>query len=182
MISKLALQVYEDGNCKTFTVKDISEYNQDITISCNELFITPPGFGESFVFPVKTDFHNVYNSNDFAYTNSACDEDLIELQDGIYQIRYHICPTDKVFVEYYHLRQCQTLNNYHEALCAVKLEACESTNKQKEQLEELTEIKQYLDAAKAYVEVCNVPKKGIELQNYAISKLDALNITCKTCK
>jgi len=179
MKSRLLLQIREDRDCNTFTVKDVSVYNPDIAVSCAELLITPPGFGDTFNFSVETGFDTAYTSRDFKYTGTDCD--IISLQDGIYQIRYHICPTDEVFVEYNHLRQCSALNDYYEALCALKLEACYPTKKQAELLDKLRTIKQYFDAAKAYVEVCNAPNKGLELHNYAVEKLKELNITCTTC-
>lgn len=181
MKSQLSLQVYEDRNCKTLTVKDISIYNEDITNTCNELLITPPGFGETHKFEVADEFHQVFTSNSFNYTSAACEDELIVLQDGLYQIKYQVCPTDKVFVEYHHLRQCQALNMYYEALCALKLEPCTPTSLQEEKLESLREIKQYLDAAKSYVESCGAPRKGIELHDYAVNKLKNLGVVCKTC-
>lgn len=183
MISKLALEIYEDRNCKTFTVKDISNYNLDIDVQCSQLLITPPGFGEVFSFDVSVGFHESFSSFDFKKGfKSECDQELLDLQDGIYQVRYQICPINKVNVEYNHLRQCKALNMYYENLCALELETCELSSIQKEKLKELKEIKSYLDAAKAYVEYCNSPKKGIELHNYAVDKLKKLNNKCKSCK
>lgn len=181
MKSELSLQVYESGDCNTLLLKDTSQYNPDITTTCAQLLITPPGFGDTHAFDVSEDFFVSYNSYDFEYTNQACDESKILLQDGIYQIRYQICPTDVLFVEYNHLRQCQALNCYNQALCSVKLDACTPNSLQLEKLEKLKEIKQYLDAAKAYVESCNSPEKGLELHNYAVNKLKSLNIDCNSC-
>ncbi len=181
MKSVLSLQVYESGDCNSLMLKDTSTYNSDITTTCAQLLITPPGFGDTHVFDVEEDFFVIYNSYDFLYTNAHCDDEPIPLQDGIYQIRYQICPTAELYVEYNHLRQCEVLNCYNQALCAVKLEACTPNSTQVAKLEKLKEIKQLLDAAKAYVEVCNSPEKGLELHNYAIKRLTALNLTCDTC-
>jgi hypothetical protein len=181
MKSQLGLQIIEDRNCQVLTIKDISVYNENITNTCNELLITPPGLGETFKFEVSDNFLNTYNSHSFKYTSTSCEDELIDLADGIYQIRYQVCPTDKVYVEYHYLRQCQALNMYYEALCALKLDPRYPSSFQKEKMEELRDIKQYLDAAKSYVESCGAPRKGLELHNYALEKLKDLGVVCKTC-
>jgi hypothetical protein len=61
----------------------------------------------------------------------------------------------------------------------LELAACEPSAKIKKKLDKLIEIKSYLDAAKAKVEYCHEPDKGMTLYNYAIKLLDKLE--CKTC-
>jgi len=180
MRSELKLQVYEDGNESILTIIDRSVYNPDITTTCSEVLITAPGFGDELVFEVAVDFNKAFTSHDFGYTDITCDKTML-LQDGIYVITYNICPTDTFTVTYNHLRQTRVLNKYYKTLCSLQLDACQPTKKQKENLLKLKEIKQYLDAAKAYVEVCGNPKKGLELNDYAIERLSKISTLCKTC-
>lgn len=179
MISQLSLHIEESVDCKSILIKDTSVYNTKIQIECAELLVTPPGFEDTYSFKVDPGFYNSYMSLDFE-TNS-CEKDIYTLQDGIYQLRYQICPTDKLFVEYNHLRQCSALNMYYEGLCSLNIGNCELKKEQQEKADKLREIKTYLDAAKSYVEFCNAPDKGLELHNYAIEKLKKLNLNCKNC-
>ena len=182
MKSKLYLQVIEDGNCDTITIKDISVYNKDITVSEEELVIGVPGFGDCFVFNPVRDFLETYNSHDFKFTDPECG-DMASLPDGIYYIKYAVCPLSEIFVEYNHLRQCQALNMYYSKLCALQLEPCAILPSEKQKyVDDLIDIKFYLDAAKAYVESCGSPKKGLELHNYAVDRLIRIKIDCLTCK
>jgi len=182
MESKLYLQIIEDGNCDTITIKDISVYNADITVSEEELVIGVPGFGDCFVFNPSHDFLETYNSHDFKLTDQDC-TDIVGLPDGIYYIKYSICPHDKIYVEYNHLRQCQAISMYYSKLCALQLEPCAILPSEKEKyVKELMDIKFYLEAAKAYVESCSSPKKGLELHNYAVDRLSKIKIDCLNCK
>jgi hypothetical protein len=90
-----------------------------------------------------------------------------------------VSPNDVVYVEYNHLRITQALIRYNKALCALDLAACEPPAKVQEKLERLRMIKMYLDAAKAKVEFCHEPQKGMSLYNYAIKLLNKFD--CKNC-
>jgi hypothetical protein len=84
-----------------------------------------------------------------------------------------------VYVEYNHLRITQALIRYNKALCDLDLAACEPSAKVQQKLEKLRMIRMYLDAAKAKVEYCHEPQKGMSLYNYAIKLLNKFE--CKTC-
>jgi hypothetical protein len=60
----------------------------------------------------------------------------------------------------------------------VELSGCEPDADVKEELEELRQIKSFLDAAKAKVEYCHDAEKGMELFLYAKKRLDKLTATC----
>jgi hypothetical protein len=59
------------------------------------------------------------------------------------------------------------------------LAACRPPLEKSHKLAELQEIKGYLDAAKATVDTCHKPTKGMELYNYALKRLNKLD--CTTC-
>lgn len=183
MISQLNLQFYEDYNLNTLTIIDRSIYNNDVVIDCERLLITVPGF----IHPITIDnisknFNRSFNAEDFKLVNySTCNCSWMELPDGLYIVNYSICPNDNVYVEYNYLRQTKIYKKYFKKLCALQLQGCEATNKTKELLKKLKTIESYLIAAKAYVEECNSPQRGLELNNYADSLLDKLNINCKDC-
>ena len=66
-------------------------------------------------------------------------------------------------------------------LCCVFLcnYLCNIENHIKEKLEKLRLIKMYLEAAKAKVEFCHEPQKGMSLYNYALKLLN--NFECRNC-
>lgn len=99
MISKLDLNIIDTHNLKTLGVLDASIYNKDIEVQEALLQITPPGFKypASPYFMVKG--LNIYNSNNVGLTKASCEEELIDLPDGLWRIKYSICPSDKLFIE-----------------------------------------------------------------------------------
>lgn len=182
MISKLSLQFYEDWNTHTLTIIDRSLYNSEITIDCQRLLITLPGFTHPITMIVNTGFNKAFNAEDFKLVNySTCNCDMMDLTDGLYIINYSICPNDEVYVEYNYLRQTKVYKQFFKKLCALQLSTCEESKKIADLLKKLHMIETYLQAAKAYVEECGSPDKGLELHNYAVSLLNKIDVDCSTC-
>lgn len=181
--SKLGLQVYDDSNCKILRVIDVSLYNQTITgITCPRLLITVPGFGYPILYDVTPNFNRAFNSIDLTLQSGSNYADTTDLPDGVYILNYSIAPNEEVYVEYNYLRQCQAYCMYYAKVCGLDLNPCNICGERKEKIKKLQEIKFLLEAAKAYVEECGAPKKGLELHNYAVSLLQSLDIGCSSCK
>jgi hypothetical protein len=180
MQSKLSLQFYEDYNTHSLTVIDRSIYNQDITASCERLLITLPGFTHPITIDnVDKNFNRALTAQDFKLVNyHTCNCDMMDLPDGLYIVNYSICPNDLVYVEYNYLRQTKVYKKYFSKLCSLQLLGCEGNNKTAEIIKKLKNIEMYLQAAKAYVEECGAPQRGLELQEYAIKLLDKINTDC----
>ena len=68
---------------------------------------------------------------------------------------------------------------YNTLLCNVDIAACDPPAKIKQRLQELRLIRMYLEAAKAKVEFCLEPDKGMTLYNYALKLLNKLD--CRNC-
>lgn len=182
LTSKLGLQVYEDSNCRVLRIIDISLYNQPVKkIVCPRLLITVPGFGYPILYNVTPNFNRSFNAIDLTLQNTFNYADTAVLPDGIYILNYSISPNEDVFVEYNHLRQCQAYCMYFDKVCALDLTPCNVCGKRKDKIRKLQEIKFLLEAAKAYVEEANAPEKGMELHNYALDLLKALDIGCDSC-
>ncbi len=182
LFNKLGLQVYEDFNCKVLRVMDISIYNQAVKkITCPRLLITVPGFGYPIKYDMKPNFNRAFNSIDLTLQSGYNHADTTELPDGIWVLNYSVAPNDTVFIEYNYLRQCQAYCLYYSKVCALDLNPCNICGDRKEKIKKLQEIKFILEAAKAYVEECGAPTKGLELHNYAVSLLKSLEVGCKAC-
>ena len=61
----------------------------------------------------------------------------------------------------------------------IDITPCVPTSERKKLLDELSDIRVYIDAAVAKVEYAASPQAGLELFNFAKRKLD--KITCPTC-
>ncbi len=183
MISQLSLQIIETGDVNNLRIVDSSVYNEDIDVSCEQLLITPPGFTYPAGFDVDKGFNSLFTSENLGLTKAGLS--LTALPDGVYIIRYSINPNDRVWVEYYHLRNTQQEKSYNQLLCKLGLEPCNNIDKDMESnLKALHTARIYMDAAKSMVEYCNSPKKGMELYEYAnklIDKLESKVSSCKNC-
>jgi len=182
----LSLEVPDTMNKCVLRVQDMSIYNPQKPAVCPLLQITLPGFK----LPVQ--FTDVQIQLGFSLNLTACDLELQtqncgskynDLPDGIYIIRYSVSPNDIVYVEYNHLRITCALNKVQAVYCDLDLAACDPAAVVKEKLNQIRLIQQYLYAAKAQVEFCHQPQKGMELYRYALKLLGKLtcNTSCSTC-
>jgi hypothetical protein len=173
----LSLEVPTVMNGCIMNIMDTSVYSSLIPITCPTLQVTIPGF----THPVKLDF-----TPSSLFTITACDLELqtedcgtsyVDIPDGVYILKYSVSPNTIVYVEYNHLRITKALQKYHSALCEIDLADCDPPAKVKETLNKLRLIKMYLEAAKAKVETCHEPVKGMTIYNYAVKLLDKINCT-----
>jgi len=171
----LSIEVPTISNAKVLRVFDTSIWDPSITVSSISLDIIPPGYTNSTTFVQAKGFDRLFNSS-----NLNISGDMSNLPDGIYIIRL---TADSEWVEYNHLRQVCLLQDYYKALCTLEFYPCDTLDVNlEEKREELSIIKSYIDAAKAKVEWCNSPSEGIDLHNYAKSRLAKFSLNkCKTC-
>lgn len=181
----LSLEAPDTMNKCILRVVDTSIYNPLSPPVCPRLLITLPGFN------VPVSFDDTKITPGFMLNLTACDLDLQtqgcgskydDLPDGIYILKYSVSPNDLVYVEYNHLRITKALWMIQCILCYLDLGTCDPPIQIKQKLEQLTLIRRYLDAAKAQVEFCHHPDKGMQLYRYAVKLLDKLacNTGCGT--
>lgn len=175
----LSLEVPTTMNNCILPINDTSVYSPLIPITCETLNVTVPGFSYSNQIDVTSGFSQILTACDLQLQSAGCGETYLPLPDGVYIIKYSVSPNDLVYVEYNHLRITQALIRYNKALCDLDLAACDPPAKIKEKLEKLRLIKMYLEAAKAKVEYCHEPQKGMSLYNYAIKLLNKFE--CINC-
>ena len=178
---QLTLEVPETNNVKVLRVFDTSLYATGFDTSCGLLQVTSPGFNLPVNIDVLPYYNLVLNACTLGLQHTNCGETSSPLPDGIYQIRSSVAPNDKVFVEYYHLRTTQTMNKYATELAKLEMDACEPSADVKEKLNELRQIKSFIEAAKVKVEYAHEPHKGMELLVYAQKKLNKFSNPCINC-
>jgi len=178
MTHKLSLEVPTVLNTCILKLFDTSVYNDLLPVTCPTLHITPPGFNYSIELDFTPGGNAVITACDIDLQTVDCGAVFDSIPDGVYIIKYSVSPNEQVFVEYNHLRTTIALKRISKILCELDLAACEPSNKVSKKLDQLHKIRTYLDAAKAKVEYCHEPQKGMTLYNYAIkllNKLDCIN-------
>lgn len=179
----LSLEAPETLNLCQLRIVDTSVYADNVAVKCPLLQITLPGFSYAVNLEEPTiapGFMLNLTACDLEVQTAGCGTRFDTLPDGIYVIKYSVSPNEYVYAEYNHLRRTKALIRYNELLCDLDLGACEPDAKKTKKLNELLRIKQYLDAAKAKVEICHEPAKGMELYNYALKLLNKMD--CKSCQ
>ena len=179
----LSLEAPDTMNGCILRLVDTSIYNSIMPIKCILLEVTVPGFIRPVSFTETTIapgfILNLTACNLELQTNN-CDTIFNNIPDGIYIIKLSVSPNTVVYAEYNHLRITKALKKYQAILCDLELADCDPPESIKIKRDKLRWIKLYLDAAKAKVEFCHQPDKGMELYNYAIKLLE--KIDCKSCK
>jgi hypothetical protein len=171
---QLSLELPDSNNIRVMRIADTSFYAEGLPVDCATLSITSPGFNQPRNIEVIKGFNLPLNACTLGLQTTGCQQLTQPLPDGIYVIRYSVSPNDKSHVEYKHLRITQTNNRYFNLMCELEVGACEPDADIKERLEELRLIKSFIDAAKAKVEFCHEPEKGMELLAYAKKRLDRI--------
>jgi hypothetical protein len=176
MISQLDIYVDKVLNPKVLIVKDASWYNPDVPVTNAALDIKYPGSTNNVHIPVGRGFSYIINSNTLGLTNTTTSAALTDLPDGLYTIRYSICPNDELFVEYTFLRNVKQLVEYNNLYCAIEIEKCNKKHYTQD-LEQLRSIKDMIDAAE-YQADCGKYTQAIDLYNYAESLLKEFTNGC----
>lgn len=167
MRHQLSLEIPTIYNARLLRVDDSSIYTSVLPVDCSRLEITVPGFVTPIAIEVEEGFSSYFNACDLGLQTVGCAEETHNLPDGIYVVRYSVSPNDHVFVEYNHLRMTQAMNLYYTKLCALGLGSCEPDSETKGVLRKFQLVRSFMDAAKAKVEYCHEPGKGMELFLYA---------------
>jgi hypothetical protein len=176
----LSLEVPDVMNPCIIKLFDTSVYADSMPVVCPTLNITVPGFNYSSQLEVTQDFNLTLTACDLNLQTDGCDtSSYANLPDGIYVIKYSVSPNEYVYVEYNHLRITRALLKYRAIMCELDVAACDPPTSVKTKLDKLREIKSYLEAAKAKVEDCHEPKKGMMLYDYAVKLLNKMD--CVNC-
>lgn len=164
------------SDCK-FIIKDISDYPTGYILQCQRVYITPPGFSNPVVKDVTSGFELVVDNCLLQLQSEGCDSECLSLADGIYIIRYEV--NDNLYVEYNYMRINQLLNRYKDLLCCADIRSDDQKLVKQEMIDNLKDIRLYLDAMKVSVEYCHKPNQGMALYTLVCEKMDAFK--CKYC-
>lgn len=175
----LSLEVPTVMNSCILKIFDTSVYSDLLPITCPTLNITVPGFGYSIQLDVTPNFFQTITACDLQLQTQDCGTQYAEIPDGIYIIKYSVSPNDIVYVEYNHLRITKALIKYQKILCDLDVAACAPSTALEKKMKQMRDIWFYLQYAKAKVEECHEPQKGMSMYNYAIKLLNKME--CINC-
>lgn len=179
----LSLDIPDTMNRCILRIVDTSVYLTIPAPTCQHLEVTAPGFLHPTLLDESSGIYPMFMVNltacSLGLQSQDCGTKYFNLPDGIYIIKWSVSPNDQVYVEYNHLRITDALYKVQEILCNLDLGACDPPANIKEKLNQVKLIQGYLDAAKAMVEYCHTPSKGMDLYRYAVRLLDKM--LCNPC-
>jgi len=147
MVSRLSFDIIDTHDFKTLGIVDTSWYNPDITVEEPTIEIVPPGHTLAASPFFMTRGLNVYNSNGVGITRVSCEEELIDLPDGLWKVKYSICPNDKLFVERFFLRTDKIQCRCAQAFLSLDLNLPSDSSEEKHKRAKLAEIEFYITGA-----------------------------------
>ena len=177
----LSLEIPAVSNCDLLCIKDTSQYSSELAVDCEELLITLPGFSVPVLIKVDKDFDMCLTACTMALQTTGCGTTQENIPDGVYIIKYSVSPNSKVYVEYNHLRVTRLLTTYYEVLCDLEVQACQPESEKQSLLAEMSYIRTVIDAAVANVEYCQSAAHGMQLYNYAKSRLNKISCPSGDC-
>lgn len=176
----LSLEAPDTLNLCILRLVDTSVYDSNLSVKCPRLQVTVPGFTYAKTIEgIQPEFIKNLTACDLGIQKDACGRVFNNLPDGIYILKYSVSPNDVVYVEYNHLRISWALTQVRAILCDIDVSGCKPDQIVQKKLDQLREIQDMLMAAKAKVETCGEPKKGMDIYNYAVKLLN--KIECRTC-
>ncbi len=177
----LSLEIPAVSNCELLCIKDTSQYNPDLAVDCEELLITLPGYSVPVLIKVDKKFDMCLTACTLALQTKKCGTTQEKIPDGIYVIKYSVSPNSKVYVEYNHLRVTRLLTTYYEVLCDLDVHACQPNSEKQALLSEMSYIRTMIDAAVSNVEYCQSSAQGMQLYNYAKTRLNKIACPSGNC-
>lgn len=180
MITELNIYILPETDCRFMSISDRSIYNPSIPVTEAVIQITPPGFN----YPINL-YYEPYkiltvNASLLKVSTARRVSNLSCLPDGVYIIKQQICPHDKMFAEYYHMRTTILDIQVGDSRC--KLNSLDINSKEfKELRSKVEDIEFYLKQSRAAAESCGDIKKANLFYDKADKLLKELNSNCTIC-
>jgi len=174
----LSLEIPDTLDTCAMMVRDMSVYSDILPYECATLQITAPGWVNASKWEgLNKNFSLVVTACSMGSQTTGCDTPM-SLVDGVYVVKWSVSPNDVVYVEYNYLRITNALRSIRSILCCLDLRTCLPEPKILSVLRELSEWEMMLKAAKANVEVCHKPAKGMEMYTFALKNIRRIAQIC----
>ncbi len=177
--TELSLEVSKTHNLKSMRIFDTSKYCDDDTITNYLIEILPVNKSRWVTFHVQKEFSLAVNSSSLGYKKVSDVNYLVDLPDGIYEIKQSYKPNIDTLAHYYHLRTAAISLKYIELLCKHFGRECRKEERvYNEETLQLTKIRQYIDAAEYMVSEKHEKECGIRFYNQAAELIKQFENEC----
>lgn len=174
----LDFEILETGNLKTLVFVDSSTYIEEPDRPLIE--VTMPGYTKYFLANVAARTVNTFNSSTLGLNQVLVQSKLVDLPDGVWIIKYKICPYKYVYIIKKHLRITLLLTKLQSLYDQIDLSEC-GDKEDKDLQNALVNIHVLIEGAKAAVNKdSKKAQKYYQLADKLIQK--ALDKFCKNCK
>ena len=177
--AELSLEVSSTNEEKIMRLFDTSHYYSDELIENYIIEVLPVSSTSWVLFHVSKNFSLVLNSSNLQYKKASYKSELIDLQDGVYEIKQSYKPNNRTISHFIHLRTVILSNELKSEMCDLLVNKCDlSTDEFISNREKLREIEEYINSAKWMVEECGDKVKGKELYEFAKKLLEDYKGEC----
>lgn len=142
-------EVFPTGNPKTLVFVDSSTYIS--SPDAPRLNILMPGYDKFFTANVNANQVNTFNSNTIGYTSTLNFDGLLDLPDGVYVLKYEVCPYTTNFAIKYICRTTLLEEQLSHIYEYIEASAC-TTKHDKEILGDISEIHMLIEGCHYIVE------------------------------
>ena len=177
--SELSLEVSNSTNAKVMRLFDTSHYCSDESLENYIIEVLPVNRSSWVSFYVAKGFSLALNSSNLQYKKATDEVQLIDLPDGIYEIKQSVKPNLFTFVHFYHMRVTSLMNKVRASMNKLLSKECKlSREEYRTNRDELRNIEEFIMAAKWSVEECGDKAKGKELYEFADKSLQRYTNEC----
>ena len=171
-------EILETGNPKTLIFVDSSVYMEEPDRPLLEVLL--PGYNKYLLVNYVAKQVNPFNSGTLGLNRTLSNSDLIDLPDGIWQIKQKICPYKYIFIVKKHMRVTNLLLKLASVYEHIDLMDCQSKDDKLLQLD-LARIHTLIEGAQLVVNKDS--KKAYDNYHLADRMTETLlRKFCKNCK
>lgn len=177
--TELSLEVSQSTNSKLIRIFDTSKYFSDQIIDNYLIEVLPVNKTEWVTFNVSKYFTLILNSSNLRYKKAIDSDQLIDIPDGIYEIKQSYKPNIHTVNHYFHFRITELQRKLNSERGDLYREKCSLSREEFiKNRDKLRDIEEYLLAAKWMVEECLNKLKGKELYDFAKKQLEVYTNEC----
>lgn len=159
---------------------DTSYYYKDETIENYLIEVLPVNKSVWINFNVSKGFSLVLNSSNLRYKKASEESELIDLPDGIYEIKQSYKPNILTVNHFYHFRVLEVLNSIKREMDDLYKNKCNiSRSEFITNRDRLRDYEEYVLAAKWAVEECHDKVRGKEMYDFTKELLEKYTNECQ---
>ena len=162
------------------TILDTSHYIKNEVIDNYLIEVLPVNKSKWVTFMPNKNFNLVLNSSNLGYKRVGEDVDLIDLPDGIYEIKQSYKPNSVTLSHFLHMRTNALNLKYMELLCKHFDSKCEKEKREyNQETQYLIRLKQYIDSSEYSVTEKHDKTAGIKFYNEAVELIKRIENECR---